>query len=211
MASMKHGSSLIYGYIPGLLSSGLEFILEATTAPTYEQRKRLFNCKLKGLYPFLPGLLQWIFLGGVQDATPLKEYTFEQAKLLQIPEVPEPDSGPAEVWRWSHLELDSEQFVWSVHCRELCAWGYVMWDNARLDKSDIYSQPFTLPPLPDEQELERRKDATIASMVKRRQLFREGAKGWWDVLEILDSYSIFRSLCLNNFFLLRRIRSLFFD
>ena len=119
------------------------------------------------------------FSGGVQDATPLKDYTFEQAELLQIPEVPEPDSGPAEVWRWSHLELGSEHFVWSVHCRELRTWGYVMWDNARLDGSDTYSQPFKLPPLPDEQELERRKDATIASMVRRRQLFREGAKGWW--------------------------------
>lgn len=54
-----------------------------------------------------------------------------------------------------------------------------MWDNARLEKSDIYSQPFTLPPLPDEQELERRKDAMITSMVKRRRLFRESAKGWW--------------------------------
>lgn len=77
------------------------------------------------------------------------------------------------------MELDSEQFVWSIYCRELRAWGYVMWDNARLEKSDIYSQPFTLPPLPDEQELERRKDATITSIIKRRRLFREGAKGWW--------------------------------
>ncbi|PLB37485.1 uncharacterized protein BDW47DRAFT_117906 [Aspergillus candidus] len=142
-----------YGYIPGLLSNGLEFILEATTAPTYEQRKLLLNRKLKGSYPFLPGLLQWIFQGGVQDSTPLKEYAIGQAKLLHIPEVPEPDSGPAE-------------FVWSVHCRELRAWG-------------IYSQPFTLPPLTDEEELQRRKDATIASMVKRRRLFREGARGWW--------------------------------
>lgn len=108
----------------------------------------------------------------------LKEYTFEQTKLLQIPEAPESDSGPADVWRWPHLELDSGQFVWGIHCRELRAWGYVMWDNARLDKSDIYSQLFTLPPLPDEEKLERRKDATIASMVKRRKLSREGAKGW---------------------------------
>lgn len=124
-------------------------------------------------------MLQWIFQGGVQDSTPLKEYAIGQAKLLNIPEVPEPDSGPAEVWRWSHLELNAEQFVWSVHCRELRAWGYVMWDSARLNESDIHSQPFTLPPLPDEEELQRRKDATIASMVKRRRLFREGAKGWW--------------------------------
>lgn len=116
-----------YGYIPGLvrsssgeitdilsnnlkLSNGLEFILDATTAPMYEQRKRLFSRKMKGSYPFLPGLLQWIFLGEVRDTTPLKEYTFRQAKRLQIPEVPEPQSGPADVWRWSNLELDSDQF-----------------------------------------------------------------------------------------------------
>lgn len=55
-----------------------------------------------------------------------------------------------------------------------------MWDKARLDKSDLYSQPFTLPPLPDPQELRRRRDATIASMIKRRKLWREGANGWWD-------------------------------
>lgn len=134
---------------------------------------------MKGSYPFLPGLLQWIFLGGVRDATPLEEYTFEQTKLLRIPEESEPDSGPADVWKWSHLEMDSEQFVWIAHCRELRAWGYVMWNNARLDKSDIHSQPFTLPLPPDEEELERRKDVTVPSMVKRRKLFREGAKGWW--------------------------------
>ncbi|KAI9933997.1 hypothetical protein ASPWEDRAFT_179921 [Aspergillus wentii DTO 134E9] len=165
-----------YGYIPGLLSNGLEFIFEATTAPTYEQRKRLMNRKLRGSYPFLPGLLECIFLGGAQD-TPLKEYTFEQAQVLHLSETPEPDSGPAKIWKWSHWELDSDQFVWSIHCRELHAWGYVMWDNARLEKSGIYSQPFILPPPPDEEELERRKEATIASMVKRRHLFRAGAKG----------------------------------
>ena len=75
------------------------------------------------------------------------------------------------------MDLDWNDFVWSLHCRELRAWGYVMWDNVRL--SDIYSEPFTLPPLPDEEELERRKEATVASMVKRRHLFRKGAKGWW--------------------------------
>lgn len=52
-----------------------------------------------------------------------------------------------------------------------------MWDNARL--LDIYSEPFKLPPLPDEDELERQKGATVASMVKRRHLKRKGAKGWW--------------------------------
>lgn len=55
-----------------------------------------------------------------------------------------------------------------------------MWDKARLDKSDLYTQPFTLPPLPDPQELQRREDAKIALMIKRRQLWKEGAKGWWD-------------------------------
>lgn len=54
-----------------------------------------------------------------------------------------------------------------------------MWDNVRLNESDIFSQSFALPPLPDEDELERRKNATIASMLKRRQLFIKGAKGWW--------------------------------
>lgn len=76
------------------------------------------------------------------------------------------------------MDFDWEDFVWSVHCRELRAWGYVMWDNARLSEY-IYTQPFTLPPLPDEEELERRKEATISSMVKRKHLFRKGAKGWW--------------------------------
>ena len=94
--------------------------------------------------------------------------------------MPEPDPGPAEAWSWTHLELASEQFVWSIHSRELRAWGYVMWDKARLDKSDLFSQSFTLPPLPDQRELRRRKDATIASIIKRRKLWRDGAEGWWD-------------------------------
>lgn len=123
-------------------------------------------------------MLQWIFRGGLRGTTPLKEYTFEQSKQLQNPEVEEPDPGPAEAWKWSHMDFDWEDFVWSVHCRELRAWGYVMWDNARLSEY-IYTQPFTLPPLPDEEELERRKEATISSMVKRKHLFRKGAKGWW--------------------------------
>lgn len=125
-------------------------------------------------------MLPRIFQGGLPDTT-LKQHTLtEQAKLLDSPEVPEPDPGPAEAWKWTHLELASEQFVWSIHCQELRAWGYVMWDKARLDQSGLYSQPFTLLPLPDPQDLQRRKDAKIASMIKRRQLWREGAKGWWD-------------------------------
>lgn len=121
-------------------------------------------------------MLPRIFQGGVPGTT-LKEHTLtEQARLLDSPEVPVPDPGPAEAWRWTHFELGNEQFVWSIHCRELRAWGYVMWDKERLDKSDLYTQPFTLPPLPDPQDLQRRKDAKIASMMKRRQLWREGAK-----------------------------------
>lgn len=136
--------------------------------------------RLRDRYHFLPRLLQRIFQGGVPDTT-LKAHTLtEQAKLLDNPEVPELDPGPAEAWRWTHLELNPEQFVCSIHCRDLRAWGYVMWDKARLDKSDLYTQPFTLPPLPDPLELQRRKDIKIASIMKRRQLWREGAEGWWD-------------------------------
>lgn len=110
----------------------------------------------------------------------MKDYTFEQAKLLHIPEVQEPDAGPSDVWTWSHLELKWTDFVWSIHCRELRAWGYVMWDNVRLSESGIFSQSFILPPLPDEEDLERRKNAMVASMLKRMKLFRQGATGWWD-------------------------------
>lgn len=161
------------------LSIGLEHILKITTTPTYADRKRLMGRTLEQSYPFLPNVLQSIFRRKI-DATPLKDYTAEQVEPLHgNHDAPEPDPGPANVWTWAHSTLDSDQFVWSVHCRELRSWGYVMWDDARLDHSDVYSLPFSPPPPLNREELRQRLDAVVASLLKRDRMYREGAHSGW--------------------------------
>ena len=116
----------------------------------------------------------------MDDSHLFKDYDQEQASCLQVSCTVDPDPGPGEAWRWAHFELARPQFVCGLETRELRRWGYVMWDHSRLVDSGIFDSPFDIPPEPDLNEIRRRAEAVIPSMIERRKLYQRGARGWWD-------------------------------
>ena len=54
----------------------------------------------------------------------------------------ETDSGPEDVWRWSHYGQPEYEFVHSPSQAPLRQWSYVMWDRARLDEWGVFKKPW---------------------------------------------------------------------
>jgi hypothetical protein len=106
----------------------------------------------------------------------------DEAKLTRdhAPFAHDPDSGPADAWRWAHQDETRRSFVYSTQQTALRARGYCMWDRARLNQWSVFRQPWKPPNNPhigDQQG--KRKDEMHMSWRRRSEIYLRGGEGWW--------------------------------
>lgn len=161
------------------LFQGLAFLRKVITASTYDDRRRLLTPVVLQIVNFLPSEARELVCRKVDDAVPLSQYDQAQLEPFVQPYAPEPDLGPVEAWVRAHLEAPWRNFVADINSRDLRRWGYVMWDHSRLQSIGFLDNPFVPPPRPEIVSETDRLDAVIDSLITRRKLFVNGARGWW--------------------------------
>jgi hypothetical protein len=163
-----------------ILARGLSSIHSIVLADTYEDRYQLF-------YPDYVAYASHFLFEALNaanerdDALWLEDYTTDdELARITSPFFPDPDKGPADVWRWAHQEDSWAHFVNSPARRSLREWGYVMLDRSRLDEMSIFSTPWEesedLPLTADEI---RRMVQREESLHRRSEIYRRGGSGWW--------------------------------
>ncbi|EGD94589.1 hypothetical protein TESG_02099 [Trichophyton tonsurans CBS 112818] len=113
------------------------------------------------------------------DRIPLSRYSGDRLKHdIQKPTVWD-GRGPAEVWRTTHLEMSSYNFVMADEHISLRERGYVMWDYSRLSNWGLLRVPWQPPPRePPEVELDMR-EKVFRSHQRRSDIYLQGGRGWW--------------------------------
>ncbi len=91
----------------------------------------------------------------------------------------EPDTGPENAWRWAHNSFSTVslgQTDGDYH--QVREWGYVMWDQVRLNEGDIFNKP--LPEREDDSKKEAEEQEEMCKSWKRRSFIHlAGGRGWW--------------------------------
>jgi len=168
------------GDIEPILARGLSSIHSIVLANTYEDRHQL-------LYPDYPqhaANLLYEALNAANerdDLTYLEDYTTDdELARIRSPFFQDPDTGPADVWRWAHQEQTCVHFVNTDLRRPLREWAYVMWSRRRLEQMNIFQTPWTEPLelAPTHEEVQRR-DQREASLDRRGEIYWRGGRGWW--------------------------------
>lgn len=115
-----------------------------------------------------------------RDDTRLSEYCAQRTKKeIRPPAVIDPDKGPAEVWRITHLEMPSREFVMANAHIPLRESGYVMWDYDRLSRWGLLKIPWRPIPGPSREEQNRQWEEMRRSFDRRTEIWRSGGRGWW--------------------------------
>jgi hypothetical protein len=147
-------------------------------ATSYEDRLQLIAAQLSYVFPFL-------FDDGREaanqdnDQIELSEYSDDVlGALAHSSNMSDPDSGPFDVWRWTHQQSSRAGFVFSDEHTQLREFGYVMWDRKRLLEHDLLStqwmNPRSRPYDPDEHR--RRQDDMSRSFDLRSEIWRRGGE-----------------------------------
>lgn len=166
--------------IEPILARGLSSIHSIVLANTYEDRYQL-------LYPDYPQHADnflYEALNAVNerdDGVDLEEYTTDdELSRIRSPFFQDPDTGPADAWRWAHQEETCAHFVNTHARRSLREWAYVMWSRSRLDQMNIFQTPRDEPAelAPTHDEVQRR-DQREASLDRRSHIYWRGGWGWW--------------------------------
>ncbi|KAI0000079.1 hypothetical protein F4779DRAFT_635724 [Xylariaceae sp. FL0662B] len=166
-------------YIQHVLSLGLEKLYQIAAAETYEGRYRLLD----------PPHANGDFLHeGLEDANEKNDGIFlgdltpeEEIRHVKQPLFADPDSGPADAWRWAHQEESRSNWVYQENRQDLRQWGYVMWDRSRLDEIGVFQEPWEEREISLEEKHEAiRQHAYMEnSWDQRENMSRMGASGWW--------------------------------
>lgn len=171
-------------YIQHILSLGLAKLHAIAVAKTYDERRRL-------LYkPYPAANREFLHEGLVLanepfDGVELSEYQHngeERVGHLFIPFVHEPDTGPAEAWRWAHQHETRATFIYSKSQKWLRERGYVFWDRSRLETWPMFQLPWEPP---DNTAIEAETESYRASLSlwekcpRRAQIYALGGRGWW--------------------------------
>lgn len=162
------------------LLAGLSFIRSFVTTDTFEEGRRLIHSRpVNG--PHQHSLtLKWKLYNPRDDGAMLKEYTPERLENeMGSSFLPDLDHGPAEAWLWVHASATALEFGYSRHTRYLRARGYVMWDYARLVNWRFFQSEWMPPNEDNGQSVRARKSAMERARARKKQLVREGARGWW--------------------------------
>ena len=149
-----YGEEYNYPGLKCLLSHGLEFIQGFIHADSYEAQRELLS-------PLLPNhrtcqmwydaedLTLWVHWP--EEEMFLSEYSPQDEWALNdihSPFFPDPNSGPADAWRWAHQNETVRGFIFSPRQVALRSRGYCVWDRARLDKWTIFQGPWQPPQNP---------------------------------------------------------------
>ncbi|KAH8432975.1 uncharacterized protein LDX57_010610 [Aspergillus melleus] len=163
-----------------LLLQSLIQLKNVITAPTNVERYRLLTPTVTGHVARLPHDEMPVHRIGMDETTLLENYRPEDMKRFPMLGVLDPNSGPSQVWIWSHMKMPAPDFVGGVATRELRRAGYVMWDSSRLETMGLLTQePFRIPPPLDFIFWGQPPEEVIQSIMKRFRLYLMGARGWW--------------------------------
>ncbi|TGJ83304.1 hypothetical protein E0Z10_g5440 [Xylaria hypoxylon] len=184
---VEYGDSIDAPYIQDVLSLGLERLRQIVRAETYDDRERLL-CS-----GYSPRPTYFFLHRGLQDANERHDDIFlddltpeDEVLYIKQPLFADPDSGPADVWRWAHYEESWQNWVYQENRHNLRKWGYVMWDRLRLEEIGIFQQPWEYTDdshsrgsLLEQQEAQRQRGYLQNSWEQRAQIYRRGGTGWW--------------------------------
>lgn len=157
--------------VQGLLATGLEKLFSLAIAASHEER----SCILPVYRPyhredFLYKALDRAFRASSSSQNVERKSFFD-----------DPDPGPANAWRWADVAYPHHLRPIGPILSELQRqWGYVMWDKARLERSEVLRSSLvattnSLPRLSAAYRPNWRQ-----SLPRRRALFNLGGRGWWD-------------------------------
>lgn len=182
---MKYGDRVDSPFVQHVLSHGLKKLHQIAGAETYEERYRLLY------FSHCPPATDSFLHEGLRGANEqndnifLDDLTPEDRTLhIKKPFFADPDSGPADVWRWAHQEESWANWVYQENRHGLRQWGYVMWDRSRLEAVGIFQKPWedmdsSRDSLLEEQEAMRQQAYMENSWEKREQIYMSGGTGWW--------------------------------
>ncbi|KAJ9230660.1 hypothetical protein C8Q69DRAFT_448505 [Paecilomyces variotii] len=159
---------------------GLNFLRKVITAKGYDDRYRILNPNFDYAGMTLSTIVRSLNLE--DDQVPLERYDGENLEaVLGSSFVKDPDPGPAQAWKWTHLKLTRSNFVGCWYMRDLRRRGYVMWDQSRLVRWRFFESPeWQFPDDPDDEDEEHaREEEMERSWAQRRRLYRKGFLGWW--------------------------------
>ncbi|KAH8883481.1 hypothetical protein GQ53DRAFT_811480 [Thozetella sp. PMI_491] len=173
--------------LQGFLSQGLEKIDRIASATLYSEKYAELECE----YPpvradFLYRALRSISRIDAPSENRLADFTQEEhVRYLRPPFFDDPDSGPSSAWEREHLDEVSTRFVYQPNRMHLREWGYVMWDQMRLDgigalDSRRWSRGMGVA---GEETREVADIKWTSSWKKRAFIYDEGGRGWWDPLD----------------------------
>ncbi|CAH0045937.1 unnamed protein product [Clonostachys solani] len=111
-----------------------------------------------------------------------------KAKLIRKPFYPDPDPGPGRVWERVHLSEGIPIGLVAVHqFRHYRRWGYVFWDEERLEKLGAFDERWddvtSSPAAPEDPFLvywEIHPEEMAASQMLRSKIWTRGGRGYWD-------------------------------
>ena len=184
---VKFGGQIDSPYIQHVLSFGLEKLHQIAMAETYEVRHTLlyFGYCPRSTRSFLYESLKNANEGNhdlyLSDMTPGEERTHIKTPLFS-----DPDAGSANIWRWTHGDETLSGFVYQDHHEPLREWGYVVWDESRLDDIGIFKSPWepleisSDARLEEQQEAERQHAYMVNSWEERSKIYMSGGRGRWN-------------------------------
>lgn len=178
---MTYENGIDSGFIQNVLSLGLAKLHQVAEAKTYEERHRL----LSSSHP-PPFTVSFLHEGLTKNTNELHDDVFLDDSLAEVimPRFADPDSGPAFAWRWAHRGESWVKWVYQQNRHALRQWGYVMWDQSRLDAIGLFQNPWQddvkeRDSCLDEQEATRQRACMEDSWERKEQIYRSGGTGWW--------------------------------
>ncbi|KAK7953507.1 hypothetical protein PG988_014201 [Apiospora saccharicola] len=187
--------------IQRLLFVGLRKLHQITQAETYEKRYGLLYQSRTGVCSPLATelfLYNGLLLANEQTHIIFLKWLTPDDDVLRInhPCFPDPDPGPADVWRWAHQEESWAHWVYQPSRRGLRWWGYVMWNRSRLEAIGLFRESWNLSSYSsgasreEEQQYSTRRRAGLRESWERREwIWKRGGRGWWswDDESLVDS------------------------
>ncbi|KAM0440015.1 hypothetical protein ACHAPT_001117 [Fusarium lateritium] len=171
--------------VSSVMAQGLSKAYGVIKAETHDERyEQLYNSES----PLIRSTRLFLFVDSFElwcqsfqpDSTDEEDEVDEVQVHESIPPTfPDDDGGPKTAYRWA---LGSG-LILSYHngaAKALRRWGFVIWDEARLNQTNILDHPPLHSALPVNNGIQVDEHAMQRSWDARRCIFLRGGRGWWD-------------------------------